>query len=155
MAPKITEATTRVIERRQRMRRHHIGEPRHRDQGGQAYEQPARRGADDEGDGELERRERRHQEVDRIALHLGDDQRRGRILEGVRQDRHHDQARGQAIGVGALRARPIAVAQHQAKHHHEQQRLDQRGEDGLRADLQEALISRCTSVCRPNQFTAP
>ena len=33
-------------------------------------------GADDERDGEFERGERRHQEVDRIALHLCDDERR-------------------------------------------------------------------------------
>jgi hypothetical protein len=87
---------------------------------------------------QLQGRQRRHQNIDDIALNLGDHDGRRGIGEGILHDRHHDQARRQeddeldpaGLAAGAAQ-RQREDGQEQKRHHHGRQK-------GLGVDFEEA-----------------
>ena len=87
---------------------------------------------------QLQRRQWRHQEIDIGRIELRLHEAGTGVLEGILQDRHHDQAgRQKIVIVQALEvARQVAaVAEGQLEHGHEQQGRDDRGQDGLHPHL--------------------
>ena len=94
------------------------------------------RGADQPRD-QLACRERRHQIIDDVALHLADQQREAGIGEGVLDHRHDDQARSDEIGERNAHHGPAAAAQRDGENCEIKESRDRRRPDGLHLHLEE------------------
>ncbi len=95
--------------------------------------------AERDTESELDRTQRRRQEVDDAALHFRQHDRGRGVGESVLHDRHHDEARQQEVEIGHAAQLPrAAAAQRQNEDGEEEQRRHHRRRDGLGDDLEEA-----------------
>ncbi len=94
-------------------------------------------GRKQEGAHHLERRQRRHQQVDMHAHDLAHDHRAGGVGKGVLQHRHHRQARNQKGEIVHLQSRHMAIADRIAEDDQIQKGGQRRRDDGLHLHLQE------------------
>ena len=100
---------------------------------------PARHPAEGQADEKLAGADRRHQQVDDVALHLGNDKRGGAVGKGVLKHRHHHQPGNEKGDEADITGKLRAVANGDGEHHQEQHRGDNRRHDSLHADLGKAL----------------
>jgi hypothetical protein len=87
----------------------------------------------------LARPEGRQEQVDDVALDLGDQEGRRGVGESVLRDRHHDETRGDEDEVRQAARRWCVAAQRDAEDREEEQRAHHRPADRLRGHGEEAL----------------